>query len=144
MRKIKAWKSGWFAAAWFLALFFAGPAAAGRHDIDPVFFFVSDELGLSEETIEEICIDMREGEKSWVLLRLKPKAEERFNAYAADHVDGWLVLAAREKVIIKSKIMPGFELGPPLLMLSADSEELFELLRTSFGIDEPQICTFEN
>lgn len=135
--------SAWIAGLG-LAVLMAGPLPASTHDRDPVFFFVSDEMLLNEETIEEICIDKREGEKSWLILTLKPEAEARFNAYAAEHVGDWLALAAREKVIIKSKIMPGFELGPPLLVLSADSEELFELLRTSFGIDNPQICTFED
>lgn len=144
MKRITGQALGWIAGAICLELLFAGPLKAGGHDVDPVFFFVSDEVLLSEETIEEICIDKRDGEKSWVLLSLKPEAEAQFNAYAADHVGDWLVLTAREKVIIKSRIMPGFELGPPLLMLSADSgEELIELLRTSFGIAEPLLCAQE-
>lgn len=144
MRKIKAWKSERIAVALFLALFFAGPVAAGGHDVDPVFFFVSDELLLTDETIEELCISEGDFGSWWLVLSLKPKEQERMRVFTAAHVNGWLVLAARDKVLIKARIMEPISGRTHILLLSADtSEELEETLRTSFGIAEPQICPKE-
>jgi preprotein translocase subunit SecD len=122
----------------------AGPLQAGGHDVDPVFFFVSDEVLLSEDTIDELCV--AEGDfGSWFLrLTLKAEVRERLNEYSADHVEGWLILVAREKVILKARIREAHSSQLPIILLSAEtSEEISELLRTSFGIDEPQICAEE-
>ena len=136
--------SVWIAGAFLLTLFYMAPLAAGGHDVDPVFFFVSDELILNDETIEEICIDKREGEKSWLLLTLKPEASERLANLTAAHVDGWLILATRDKIVIKAQIRESLTGQLPIILLSAESEELFDLLRDQFGIADPQICTFDD
>ncbi len=134
---------GWIAALCF-AMIFAGPLAAGGHDVDPVFFFVSDELLLNEDTIDELCVSEGDFGSWWLVLSLKPEGQERMRAFTAAHVDGWLVLAAREKVIIKARIREPISGRSHILLMSADtSEELEKLLRTSFGIAEPQICVEE-
>lgn len=144
MRKIKAWKSGWVAGAWLLALFFAGPVAAGGHDVDPVFFFVSDELVLNEETIDELC--MAEGESgAWYLtLKLKPAAGKRLATQMASHIGGWFVLVTRDKVIFRSRIVEPFSGKLPLILVSRKSRgELEDLAGQTFEFAAPRICAEE-
>lgn len=137
--RIPAWIAGLG-----LAVLMAGPLPASTHDRDPVFFFISDELLLTEETIEELCISKGDFGSWWLVLTLKPEGQERMWVFTAAHVDGWLVLAARDKVLFKSRIMEPISGRTHILLLSADTrEELEELLRTSFGIAEPQKCAQE-
>lgn len=122
----------------------AGPALTEEHDKDPVFFFVSDELLLTEKTIDEICISESDFGGWFLRLTLEPEARKRLNRFTADHVDGWLILVSRDKVILKAQIREPLQSQLPIILLSAEtSEEFEELLSTSFGIEEPKICAVE-
>lgn len=137
--RIPAWIAGLG-----LAVLMAGPLPASTHDRDPVFFFVSDELVLNEETIDELC--MAEGESgAWILaLELKPTGQKLMREFTAAHVGGWLLLVAGGDVVVRARIRESISGATRILLLSMNTkEELSELLRTSFGFSDPPMCVEE-
>lgn len=144
MRRLRARFSYCIAGALGLAVLITGPLKAGGHDVDPVFFFVSDELVLNEETIDELC--MAEGESgAWYLtLKLKPAAGKRLATQMTSHIGGWFVLVTRDKVIFRSRIVEPFSGKLPLILVSRKSKsELEDLARQTFEFAAPGICEEE-
>lgn len=144
MRRLRARFSFCIAGALGLAVLITGPLKAGGHDVDPVFFFVSDELVLNEETIDELC--MAEGESgAWYLtLKLKPAAGSLLATQMASHIGGWFVLVTRDKVIFRSRIVEPFSGKLPLILVSRKSKsELEDLARQTFEFAAPGICAEE-